>query len=297
VQARADALSAILPYIDGLSIVGIVTGTAKLFEWLDGLLNDAGREAIGRWIRRVPSEWELASWPSEFSRVIDTVFGTRALSLRFFGRSCIASGFTTIIALLIYLRISLDHYAFNHLLLLTVFISCIPGYLSLLIGRTIVRKMARSPTAFRVGVLLVFELCLACQLAGLFTFLGISIYKTAKLFGVFTAAVYPMLFIKAIFSELPDFLSFRWIVFNQERSTKSIFQSDTTVVFYTIVFASIWVWISVGLGILINVFRKMKLLWDRSLPYIDVDKKPLGAIGRIAGLLLGFVYAAFLGGL
>jgi len=87
----AETTSAILPFVRSLTLIGVVTGTAKSFEWLEGSLNDEGKQAISRWLRNEPSTSRFASWNDALSSLIDKVFGPNAFSWRFFRRSLLAT--------------------------------------------------------------------------------------------------------------------------------------------------------------------------------------------------------------
>jgi hypothetical protein len=77
--------------LDGASVVGLAVGIAKVFEWFDGMISDEGRVALWMFLADVPSDDRIESWGNVFPQLIDRVFGPRALSLRFFFRSCVAS--------------------------------------------------------------------------------------------------------------------------------------------------------------------------------------------------------------
>lgn len=147
------------PLLKGASFVAIVTGVAKGFEWVDGGMGQAGRRRLSQWLTNVPGDEQIDAWAQVFPNLIDRVFGPKALSWKFFFRSCIAS----FIAVVVVFAIFATHYGFFWLLeqtatggtfqsLFTYFVTallvnCIPDYLSIVISRFIVRSMSRRPPA------------------------------------------------------------------------------------------------------------------------------------------------------
>lgn len=47
--------------------------------------------------------------------------------------------------------------------------------------------------------------------------------------------------------------------------------------------------------ILIKLLHNVRWLWAKVSRYLDIDKKPLVALGRVAGLMAGAGYALILG--
>src|ERR1700733_2783974 len=78
-------------WIDGASVVAVAVGVAKAFDWFDGLISDDSRVALWLHMANVPSNESIDSWANVFPKLIDRVFGTRALSWKFILRSCFAS--------------------------------------------------------------------------------------------------------------------------------------------------------------------------------------------------------------
>jgi hypothetical protein len=63
---------------------------------------------------------------------------------------------------------------------------------------------------------------------------------------------------------------------------------------YGAFFTSIWVWLYVLSIFTIKLAHKVRPLWLKLLQYLDIEKKPMQAIGRIAGLMAGMGYALIL---
>jgi hypothetical protein len=102
------------------------------------MLNDTGRAAITKWLKNAPSDVQDDSWPGALSGLIDNVFGERPFSLKFFGRSCIASIITVSLVWLVYMRLQLrvgnSVHDFVHVIEAALIVSLMPDYLSLLVS-------------------------------------------------------------------------------------------------------------------------------------------------------------------
>src|SRR5271163_2104118 len=104
-QIPDDIWKAVLPALDTVSVVGVATGTAKTFEWFEGMLSDQGRAALKSWLLNSAGADPTNSWGEVFPKLIDKVFGERALSWKFFARSCVASLVAVLIVALVAIRL------------------------------------------------------------------------------------------------------------------------------------------------------------------------------------------------
>jgi hypothetical protein len=66
---------------------------------------------------------------------------------------------------------------------------------------------------------------------------------------------------------------------------------------YASYFTSVWVWLYVLASVLVRILHRVRALWVKIVPFLNVDNKPMQAIGRIAGLIAGLLYGAGLAGL
>lgn len=273
---------------DGVTVTGLATGTAKVFEWFDKMLNDKARLALSRWLKNLPRDPDLESWTLVFPKLIDRVFGPDALSLSFIFRSCIASVFAVTAVTLIWIRSSLGprHVDRDTLvaylsgvlfeLILAFVVNFVPDYCSLLISRLIVRRMAKTSSVVATIILLLLDTI-----------------STAFLAFFFTSAAYMMaLFLMGGVSggdseqtTILDILNFR--------RPHPIGQYALPL-FYSSFFTSIWVWLYVIAGLSVKTLRSMSFVWARIRPWLDIDQKPMIALGRVAGSLVAATYALIL---
>jgi len=283
----------LIALVDGGSIVAVVVGVAKAFEWFDGMVSDAGRQALSNQLKNAPSDERIDSWATVFPRLIDRIFGERALSWKFFFRSCMASYIAVLSLTFLYSRVHHQIFSLGSsapieaptiiasvgaTMLLASVMNVLPDYASLLVSRTIVRKMAIKPTASRI--------------------LGFVILDTVLSIAVF----YVGLRICVVILDFKFNPPFHWSSFynSSVMSTGDLWDiftlTDSIGVFlYSSLFTSVWVWLYVVSIFAIRLLHGVRTIWAKVTPYLDIEKKPLVAIGRVAGLFAGAGYAVLLG--
>ena len=272
-----------------------MVGVAKAFEWFDGMVSDAGRQALTNQLKNAPSDERIASWTTVFPRLIDRVFGERAYSIRFFLRSGIASIIATAIVLLI--RIRLHHapivdydtlVGFLYIAFFSLGSNLIPDYCSLLISRAIVQMMERRPKPVAIGLLLALD----TVLTGILGIISAALAATI-------VVIRDQGNVRAVFIEFRNGL-FKHIVSLEWLHTtfgNYYFVNDLgmRLFFFSSLFTAVWVWLYVLSIVIIKLLHHVHAIWVRVTPYLDIEKKPLVAIGRVAGLLAGAGYSVILG--
>jgi hypothetical protein len=248
----------------------------------------------------VPGQAQTNAWASVFPSLIDRVFGNRALSIKFFLRSCIAS--IVAVALILMIMITVfgrrltggEHWAayenLAYFLWLALPINCIPDYFSLLFSRFIVRRMAIRPSPIRVFALLVLDslVSLAIPIASI----GM-IAPYLRVFGLLGAIdVHAYGYREQVSMFLMVFTS--WV--------RALIEPDgwgpfLRLYLFASLFTSIWVWLYVAGSATTRILHSARSLWGKVLPFLSIEDKPMQAIGRVAGLLAGLAYVAVLAGI
>jgi hypothetical protein len=271
-----------------VAATAIAGGVAKGFEWFDAALNDDSRFKLSMWLVSVPGDEQIDAWAGVFPNLIDRVFGPKALSWRFFLRSCIASfvaiALVTILGVIMYgpdwifgngLEFLSDHALALALALGctgvgTLIANCIPDYLSVLVSRYFVGAMRRNPRGFRIFLLLIAD--------------------TISTVIVADAGMWALHFIvdhifRGTSWQANGFVDFNGLL------TRGMYRN----VFLASLFTSVWVWLYVLASVAIRILHKVRFLWTKLLPVLSVEDKPMQAIGRVAGLMAGCSYLALLG--
>ena len=296
----------LIAVIDGGSIVGVVVGVAKAFEWFDGMVSDNGRQALNNLLRNAPFDERIGSWASIFPRLIDRIFGPNPLSLRFFGRSCLASSLAVLLMSLIQARLFHSRFAWfdnvrnvESVFLIAFVANFVPDYLSLTVSRMIVRLMERRSRPAQVLFLLMLDTLLTGIVAMISSCLALTVilqrggWELARL----QAQMHGL---SGWWGIAWEYIMFTlWALYLNLRIIKvdyliSLGQYWDALFFYSAFFTSIWVWLYVLSIVIIKLLHRMRVLWVKVAPYFDIEKKPLIVIGRVAGLLAGAGYAAIL---
>jgi hypothetical protein len=298
------------PWVDGGSVVAVAVGVAKAFEWFDGLISDESRITLWVHLADVPTGERIDSWGKVFPRLIDKVFGVRALSFKFFLRSCVASVVGVFIVTGITLRlnsgISISYSdlpgSLLALLIISLVSNAVPDYLSLLLSRMIVRLMEKRSKPSAIALLLILDTALTTALA-LASFAvamicigvqdalqnapaGTSIFTVTR--NVFATADYtwftPISLLKSLLG-----------LDENDKFLQDIIDMILRIFFFSSFFTSVWVWLYVLSIFAIKIANKVRFIWAKLTPYLDIEKKPMQAIGRIAGIMSGAGYALILG--
>jgi hypothetical protein len=271
--------------IDISVLAGIAVSIAKPFEWVQGALNPAAKKAISNWLQNLPPDSQDDNWSSAFSHLIDRVFGTKPWSIKFFLRSCVASVIAVAIVVGIYVRahpIPLGDLQ-DSLAVLGLFSipNLLPDYISLVISRAIVQRMAKEPTTARVAPLLVLDTIL--KVIGATCVIYICSVVVHSILGDSSRPWFDALgTLRGFYGGLPF----------PFRSGGGL---QIGIFFYASFFTSIWVWFYILGGVLIKGLTKTGSLWGLVAPFLDLDANPLKAIGRVVGVTVGMLYAVIVG--
>lgn len=289
-----------VPLFRGATFIAIVIAVEKVFGWADAGMSQEGRARLTQWIKSVPGTDQIDAWASVFPNLVDKVFGSRAFSFKFFLRSCIAS--IAAVAISGALEIAVlgkgalttgqnwaGYETLTYYLWLTIPINCVPDYFSLLFSRFIVRRMARYPTPLRIAFLLILDgaVSVAIPIAAIGT-----IAPYLRVFGLLGAVdVYAEGFPEQVYLFLKVLGT--W--------TRALLEPGgwgpfLRLYLFASLFTSVWVWLYVIASVVIRILHRARSLWIKILPFLSIEDRPMQAIGRVAGLIVGFLYLALAGG-
>lgn len=289
----AEITGHLAPALKSLTVIGVITGVAKAFEWCGAAISPQGQKQLSQWLRNVPGDSQIDAWAEVFPNLIDRVFGTRILSLKFFLRSCVASLIAVGIAALlcgilthgaIYSQMNPITRAVFYFLILALISNCIPDYLSLLISRQIVRTMKNHTTPLAVLSLLVADLLLTGLIAGVAIILA---FNTTFVLTTFNAD-----FVNTIYGGYLAYL------FSPRQWQIALQAPGLLVILFCASYCtSIWVWLYVVSSVVVRVLHRVRFIWVKIAPFLDLDRRPMKAIGRVAGVVAGVGYSILLMGL
>jgi hypothetical protein len=291
---RWPALIALIP--------GVVAGVAATFEWLDKGVSDTGRLALSNKLKSFPSDESIDSWATVFPTLIDRVFGEKPASLNFFIRSSWASTLAVLSVGIVYCLVNHERLSLLGLFnFFAFFANWLPDYLSLLVSRVIVRIMAKRTSARDVWLLLMADTAITALIAVLSSFVALLVFEANIYSETFTWARHtlgPMSFRFEVYlirhiawhAVGRAFLRMRawdWLTLRAH--------TGASIFFYSAFFTSVWVWLYVLSLFLISLLHRTRSIWMWIAPYLDIEKAPMVAIGRVAGILAGVGYSVLLG--
>jgi hypothetical protein len=308
-----DVLDTVAKYINSppgqLAAGGVLAGIVwKFFERVEAVLTDQAKKEIAHWLR--VKNWEstvlieeYANWPETFAKVLDRLFGSKHLSWTCFRRSCIAS-----------LLLSLFAYVWFMPSLLIIFpswrivatvtakfilpiigtVAIIPDYLALLVKRFMLNAMKRSSrSSVWVGCM-----CLDVILTVYLCAFGVLFYQKGVLY--FRAGLpSPLLYNLHVLwhpIELYELFDDFVVTVTVKNLTTDLEANATEMMpYFTIYlipafFTSMWLWLYAGAGFLLKAARRFDVVFQWFNRKVDIEKKPLQAIGLVAGALVALFY-------
>lgn len=274
-------------------MIALATGVAKTFEWFDPSLSKDSRVALGRLLTNLPPDKAVKSWSAVFPSFIDRVFGPRPGSWHFIRRSCLASMIAVTIVTFVYLRVTerpkgddgFYYFAILTVMLISLVTNCVPDYFSLLISRFFVKLLSRNQTIKKTIGVLIADLLATATFAFCILWLVDSFLEFTALHGF----VLPL-------HSLPDVLESSFgQTLKEIRECLHPDESNILILLLSPFFTSIWLWLYIlSLGVF-KVVHKAFSGWARIAPYLDLQEKPLVALGRVAGVIAAIGYASFVG--
>lgn len=266
-------------FVVGVGLIMIVGG----FFWLaESLLIAKTKKQIAD--KLLGAEQVVQLWLQTFTEVFDRMFGQKHLSWKCFRRSCAVSAIGAFLMLCIWATRHPDQLVayfhrndlppFVELLPNFLLVSAIPDYISLRKSRYLLNIMAdpspaKTSSAARVFLLIATDCLVSAAIAmaayGLYTLFGAPLFRAQD----------------AVQSNFRIF--FEWPNLDARLGTMPL-----AAFLYPSFFTVVWVSLYGLAGILVKIAHSLGLLWRM----FDIEKKPLQAIGLVAGALVALAYWA-----
>lgn len=304
----ADALTDFIikpsaPFAAGVILFGAVWG---FFKGVESVLTDDTKLEIAVWLLGVKIGQKVEPWPETFSTLFDRVFGKKLMSLRFLWRSSLAS-FAMLIVVAC-LRISAERHlpvidfsgtgwrytvpllyyrlpwgwVLTHAIPFAICFNVIPDFICVVLTRISLAIMkSQDPLWFKV----------IQPLANLLSALGIGILAAVLGYTTFEAVFNA----PDLRSQVISFLTVPWYHPDGLYLPRdSSLANDALVLWtYPTLMSSLWLCLYQGSGFLLKAARRFDLGFDWFNRKFDIEKKPLSAIGLVAGALVAVVYWGF----
>ena len=293
-----------------LAAGGVLAGIVwKFFERVEAVLTDQTKLEIAVWLLGVKVGQKVEPWPDTFAKVFDRVFGEKHLSWKCFWRSFLASSLSWVVVFGVTFLVALGgfdspkrhpydtvtrQYWVAAIILPFVYAAGTAAfdYCSLLETRLALAIMRRSESSSVWSALLVIDL-------------GITFITSAAAYLVWgtlvdvTAADWigsiPLDIVPVVIQNYIRLLTLRLHHFGPTLLPYVPGGGGPTIniPFYASgLVTSIWLWLYAGSGFLLKAARRFDTGFDWFNRHFDIEKKPLQAIGLVAGALVAVVYWA-----
>jgi|HubBroStandDraft_6_1064221.scaffolds.fasta_scaffold345944_2 hypothetical protein len=252
------------PFAAGVILFGVVWG---FFKGVESVLTDDTKLEIAIWLVGVKPLGPLVQpWPETFAKLFDRVFGKRHLTWRCFWRSSIAS-------LLSYIGCSFlltSSTLFDMLgqLPVVLFVAVVPDYVSLLKTRRFIGSLERHRSVAIQSIVLFLDFLTGLILAAI-----LPVLLTLVFYVIFGGLRLPS------GEGLPKG-SFVGIMADYPVEPNMVASF----------FSSIWLWLYAGSGFLLKLARRFDIGFDWFNRKFDIEKKPLSAIGLVAGAIVAVLW-------
>lgn len=280
-----------------------LAATLTLFWYAEKCIKPEVRSAVSNWLGNIRLEGFLNNWSTHFGEVFDGIFGKRHLTWRCFWRSCLASIFTFIVAIVILpftgtVRILMppipsdliDSPRFvSSIVLFMMFLVCnlIPDYLSLLETRYIIRWIGKKYSISRATVLLLFALLLT----GIIWLIWSDLIITVVYFCY--KGEFPWYLVKFLLASF--WVVLRWLFFGSIVHRDNIYMILAKTMFYSAFFTSAWVWLYVSSGIVVKLLNRIGIGLRLFMSVLNIREHPITSLGLIACVLITVLFLIGLG--
>jgi hypothetical protein len=280
----ADALTAIAEFLTkppaqfaAGGVLGVIVW--KFFETVENLLTEKTKFEIAVWLVGVKTA-DKVPWPETFARLFDRVFGEKHLSLKCFSRSVIASlSVFSLNVLFLSGWPGLTMFESWRMWTIIVFTNCVPDYLSLVKTRFLLKRATEYGRRSVVWVLLLpFDAATSYLISGIFLALVVWVISFND----------PGLIRRSYLDLLLGFI--RGVAPALLRPTKPGEGGQEKFFVYPAFFACIWLWLYAGSGFILKAARRFDIGFDWFNRKFDIEKKPLSAIGLVAGCIVAVIW-------
>jgi len=307
--------------VAGTVLAGIVW---KFFEKIESVLTDDTKREIARWLRVRNLETGIVTnppkpWQNTFTEMFDRTFGKRHLSWRCFFRSCCATLAACLLCSIVNLSESEGH--IEWLTVVTAFAVAsvslfVFDYVSLLETRFVLSLMKRCHSASLLMLFLILDL-IATGATGsgpaVLVIVSFNHYFSVEAAGARNLKedlMHRQQLIKALkeHSETVDTydhdkeLELEELLVKREQRdpllnpppfglpSPRILSDLATIFWLPTFFTSIWLWLYAGSGFFLIFAQRFDKFFAWFNSHVDIDKKPLAAIGLVAGCIVAVLW-------
>ena len=265
-----------------LSVTGGIYG---LFNKAEDVLGEESRSAIADWLKRLDLPLQTLSWSNTAARIFDTIFTDKHLSHKCFLRSSFASVLSVFVVSLVALLLTGKYpnqlieqdTAMGYVLFLIATLVCnvIPDYFSLLETRLMINIMGNTQSwIIRLGLL-------AADIVATLAIFALVVLLELNVIGLLINE-------RVSFSVLAED-----IVAGLTFKVTHIAGPAFGVFVYSTFFTSVWLWLYFAGGLVLKILGGTRSGLHFLQRHLDLDNKPLQAIGFVVITLITVLYIVF----
>jgi hypothetical protein len=296
----ADTLTTITNLINSppgqLVAGGVLAGIVwKFFDKVEAVLTDQTKFEIAVWLVGVKVGQKGEPWPDTFAKLFDRVFGESHFSWKCLWRSTLASYGTVSIVVFTSYFLAPSQWIIASRLVVTDFLplfgislvaNVVPDFLSLLETRCALWLLRLVSHKSALPLLLV-DAYLTAAFAGVSTMIGITTFFAWEGYSHFGEPFSPGFTLRSFLTAfLPSRVIGTWLVGTRALGVGPLW-------YFPAFFTSVWLWLYAGSGFLLKAARRFDIGFQWFNRKFDIEKKPLSAIGLVAGALVAVVYWGF----
>jgi len=283
------------PLTTWLALVGSVWA---LFALAEEHIAAPHRVQITRWLRG-----QTPYWPATFVAVCDSVFGPPTLSGAYVLRACIASHIAAFLALCLS---GVFYPGTSGLMLLVLFlyapalvgslalVNLLPGSLSLLVHRALLRRVSNGQGPPRLGTWLV----LACATTGILAVLACTlgllvVFVSNRVHALQRPVAWIIGYVESVIKDTAGGLSaLQEAVRLQPIMVPGMAFPSFGIWLYAPCFPFVWVWLYLLTGVLIRGATAcgLRRAFRRTPGLLNIDARPLHTLGAVAVGVVSVVY-------
>ncbi len=270
--------------VAGSILAGLVW---KFFEKIETVLSDETKFEIAVWLVGVEAEKKVHSWPATFSKLFYKTFGQKTLSWKAASSSAVATVCTLVVmnGLNAFSGVWGERpYSASELLFgftIQLAVNLAPDFLSVAVTRHFLEQLQTWTSAWATVRLLAANVIVAVCIAALCVVMMIRIEDSFVFSNYYYKAVFGMTYAEKFPNGFDDS---EWLLIGH------MFSVVVMPTLMASLFTSIWVWLYAAAGFLIKAARHFDVGFAIFSRKVDIEKKPLSAIGLVAGALVALTY-------
>jgi len=293
----ADAIQKFLNAPPGQLVAGgILAGIVwKFFEKIENILSDQTKFEIAVWLVGIDVERKVHAWPLMFSKLFYKTFGNKLLSWKAVSSSAAATVCTLIAMDVWNPSQGTRPFIANEIVFffpIQVITNLVPDFLSVASTRYFLGRLQARTGAVRTVGMLALNVLVAFLIGWVCFAIMMLVLESSLVMNLFCKAVLGITRAEIERRLQQNGLSEGAAIFRGMYSEHAMRVGASPTLLASL-FSSTWVWIYAGSGFLIKAAHRFDIGFAFFNRKFDIEKKPLSAIGLVAGAIVALAYWGF----